>query len=71
MIKADELAKKLRKQRCHPCEDGRSCDGQLILGGYKGLFSLSFGTGCGAPLTDNGEEIFVGRLREALKDADD
>lgn len=68
MIKADELAKKLRKQRCHHCEDGRSFDGQLIFCGNKGLFSLHFCPGCGAPLTDNGEEILVGRLREALKD---
>lgn len=70
MIKADELAKKLRKQRCHHCEDGRSFDGQLILCGNKGLFSLHFCPGCGAPLTDNGEEILVGRLREALKDGE-
>lgn len=68
MIKADELAKKLRKQRCHHCEDGRSFCGQLILCGNKGFFSLHFCPGCGAPLTDNGEEILVGRLREALKD---
>ena len=71
MIKAYELARKLRKQRCHHCEDGRSFDGQLILCGNKGLFSLHFCPGCGAPLTDNGEEILAGRLKEALKDAGD
>ena len=36
--------------------------------GNKGLFSLHFCPGCGAPLTENGEEILVGRLNEALKD---
>ena len=68
MIKAEELAKKMRKQRCHHCKDGRSFDGQFIFCGNKGLFSLHFCPGCGAPLTENGEEILVGRLNEALKD---
>ena len=45
MIKADELAKKLRKQRCHHCKDGRSFDGQLILCGNKGLFFFTFLSG--------------------------
>lgn len=66
MIKAEELAKKMRKQRCHHCKDGRSFDGQFIFCGNKGLFSLHFCPGCGAPLTENGEEILVGRLNEAL-----
>lgn len=43
MIKAEELAKKMRKQRCHHCKDGRSFDGQFIFClGIKGLFSLHF-----------------------------
>ncbi len=71
MIKAEELAKKLRERRCHHCKDGRSFDGQLILCGNKGLFSLHFCPGCGAPLTDNGEEILAGRLKEVLKDGKD
>lgn len=66
MIKAEELAKKMRKQRCHHCKDGRSFDGQFIFCGNKGLFSLHFCPGCGAPLTENGEEILVGRLNGAL-----
>lgn len=66
MIKAEELAKKMRKQRCHHCKDGRSFDGQFIFCGNKGLFSLHFCPGCGAPLTENGEEILVERLNEAL-----
>ena len=65
---AEELAKKMRKQRCHHCKDGRSFDGQFIFCGNKGLFSLHFCPGCGAPLTENGEEILVGRLNETLKD---
>ena len=40
----------------------------LFFCGNKGLFSLHFCPGCGAPLTENGEEILVGRLNEALKD---
>lgn len=68
MISPDEIAKKLRQQRCHRCTDGRSFDGQIIFCGNKGLFSLHFCPGCGAPLTDNGEEILASRIREALRD---
>lgn len=38
MIKAEELAKKMRKQRCHHCKDGRSFDGQFIFAGIKASF---------------------------------
>lgn len=68
MDKPDALAKNLRDRHCHHCKDGRSFDGQIILCGNKGLFALHFCPACGAPLTDNGEEILAGRLREALKD---
>lgn len=45
MIKAEELAKKMRKQRCHHCKDGRSFDGQFIFCGNKGLFFPTFLSG--------------------------
>ena len=40
MIKAEELAKKMRKQRCHHCKDGRRFNGQFIFFVNKDLFSL-------------------------------
>lgn len=42
MIKAEELAKKMRKQRCHHCKDGRSFDGQFIFAGIKASFPYIF-----------------------------
>lgn len=54
---------------CEHCADGKSVDGQIILCGNRGLFSMNFCPICGAPLRDKAWEEMMERL-EALNDAD-
>lgn len=55
-------------KHCEHCADGKSVDGQLILCGNKGLFSINFCPFCGAPIIDQAVDILWKRL-EAMQDA--
>lgn len=54
-------------EHCEHCADGKSVDGQIVLCGNRGLFSMLFCPFCGAPLTDEAVQMMIERMA-ALKD---